>query len=127
MPGRVILRFPLPPETTDAGLYVPQTSQQRPEFAEVYSVGEPTDEKERMCANFFRECQKFGLRVAVSFESGVPYWKSNYDAARWGWLKPLRSYQLTAPAAVLAVDIEESEAKVADLQNFLAAEMAEAN
>jgi hypothetical protein len=109
-PGRILLRFPLAEQKTEGGVIIPETSQMRPEFAEIVDIGTPRDESERICAEFFRECQEKGLPVAVSFAAGVPYWKENYDPRKWGWLQSLRSYQLTAPAAVFErVDVETAD------------------
>jgi hypothetical protein len=102
MPGRVVLRFP-PPVEKKGNLYIPETSQLRPEFGEVYDIGEPVTEDDRRAALKLRELQAEGKKVAVSFASGTSYWREfdgqALDPKEWGWLKSLKSYRLTELAA----------------------------
>lgn len=101
MPGRLILRFP-PPVKQHGAIYIPETSQQRPEFGEIHDVGEPLDDEQRIIATRLRELKKAGKKLAVSFISGVRYYQENLQHdEEWAWLKDYRSYSLSEPAAYL--------------------------
>ena len=103
-PGRVLLSFPSYPDEeqkTEGGIYIPQTSVQIPEIAEVLDVGEPVSEEERKYAAYFLERKERGEPVLADFGAGVTYWRVNLDANKYGWLKPIRSYRLSSPSAHL--------------------------
>lgn len=103
-PGRLILRFPPPAEEMRGGIIIPQTSQQRPEFGEVFDLGDaitPEDEKLR---RFFADVKANGERVAVSYMSGVGFFQQNFDPKEYGWLKDFRAYTYRELSAVLVDD-----------------------
>lgn len=106
MPGRVILRFPKPAEKSSGGLILPQNSQLRPEFGEIVSIGEPTDDKEARAAHLLRELQGLGVKIAVTFAAGTSFWRDEFtqaglDKGEWAWLKDLKAYRLSEVAAYL--------------------------
>ena len=109
-PGRVVLKFPRAEEKVGA-ILIPETSQMRPEFPTIEHVGEPLSDEERVRYRWLTEVQKSGLPVAVSYASGVSYWKENYDPAKWGWLKDFRVYSFGEVASIPLFD-EELAAKV---------------
>lgn len=107
MPGRVVLKFPSAPEKIGA-IHVPQTSQMRPEFPEIHDVGAALRAEDEPLRRTLLEWKKAGISVAVSFQSGVSYWKAEYDQREYGWLKDLRVYSFGEIASCLANDGEKS-------------------
>lgn len=107
MPGIVILKFPRAPEKL-GNIVIPQTSQMRPEFPMIYSMGVPLTFGDLMRWWTLRKLKKAGIPVAVSFASGVSYWKDNYDTA-YAWLKDFRAYTFREIAACLVDDDEVAE------------------
>lgn len=106
LPGRVILRFPPPVEKSTGGIVIPQTSQLRPELGEIVDVGEARDENERRARAALLDIQAANGRVAVSFASGVSYWRDyerqSMDEREWGFLKHVKAYNLTELAAYVS-------------------------
>lgn len=111
LPGCMLLRFPDQEKVTESGLFIPENSQMRPEFAEIYDIGEPMNANEERIAEVLRRCQILGQPVLIAFALGVGYWKHNYDT-KWAWLKSIKSYRITAPAAFMEV-VEDVEDEVA--------------
>lgn len=108
LPGRVVLRFPKPVEQRN-GLYIPQTSQQRPEFGEVMDVGEPLNEEQATIAKWLWECKEKNIPLPVSYGAGTSYWFGKENALtsdEWAWLRDFRVFTITEPAAML-VEAEE--------------------
>jgi hypothetical protein len=102
--GRVIMRFP-PPIDKQGSLYVPETSQLRPELGEIVSIGEPLDEKERIIANALYELKRDGKKILVTIMGGVRFWDDTkataQSKAEWGWLADYRAYRIGELAAFL--------------------------
>lgn len=102
-PGRVVLKFP--EAIKQYGLIaIPETSQTRPEFPLIHDLGEPLDEKDAQLRRYFDEIRKAGIKIAISYMSGVSYWHPNYDPKVWGWLKAYRVYSYRELASVLIED-----------------------
>lgn len=106
-PGRVLLKFQVHPDEeqqTEGGIFMPATSVQIPEVAEVLDVGEPLDEEERKYAAYFRERKERGESILANYAAGESFWRQNLDANRWGWLKSIRAYRLSSPTAHLEIE-----------------------
>jgi co-chaperonin GroES (HSP10) len=105
LPSRVLLRFESAKTQTAGGLYIPETSQLRPEMGEIHDVGDGLTEEEKEIAKRLRELQAEGRKIPVTYMSGVGYWREGYERtlneAEWGWLKDVRAYRLTELAAFL--------------------------
>jgi co-chaperonin GroES (HSP10) len=102
LPGRVILRFPQPVAKVGS-IIVPETSQLRPEFGEIADVGAATSLEEEKTRRDLLELQKSGKRIAVSFASGISFWR-DYDVnalggGDWSWLKSAKAYRMSELAA----------------------------
>jgi hypothetical protein len=97
-PNRVVLRFP-PVVEKKGSIHVPETSQLRPEFGEIVSIGEPVGDEATAYARFFEVIRKSGQRVPVSVVAGVRYWRESYESEQW--LADLRVYRITELAAAL--------------------------
>jgi len=99
--GRVILHFP-PPVKKVGAIFVPETSQLRPEFGEIHDIGEPLSDQQAMIATQLEGLQRQGKRIAVSFAAGVSFWRE-YDGQalgdEWKWLKNYKAYRLEELAA----------------------------
>jgi hypothetical protein len=105
-PGRILLEFPVHPDEEvemESGLFRPAVYTQIPEIATVIDVGEPLDEEERKYATYFRERQERGEGVLADYGAGQSFFRERTDPAKWGWLKPIRSYRLSSPSAHLEV------------------------
>jgi co-chaperonin GroES (HSP10) len=112
-PGKLILKFPDFPDEeqkSEGGIFMPASSIQIPEIAEVVDVGEPLDDEERRYAAYFRERKEKEQGVLADYAAGQILWKRNYDPGRWGWLKPLRIYRLSSPSAHLELTENEDVA-----------------
>lgn len=105
MPGRVILKFPPPKTTSESGkILIPETSQMRPEFGQIHSIGVPLDDKQADIVEVLEDLREAGIPLCVSYGAGVSYWKQNYDPKEWGWLRDYRAYSIEEPAAMLVED-----------------------
>lgn len=102
LPGRCILRFP-PPVEKIGRILISENSQVRPEFGEIYDIGEPLDDENRKIAYFLRDLQAKGKKIAVTFASGTGYFTDSQgnalDAVEWKWLKDYRSFRMSELAA----------------------------
>lgn len=98
-PNRVVLRFPEKKEETRGGIIIPDTSQLRPEYGEIVSIGEPVGDLQLACARFLQEIKDAGLRVPVSYQSGTRYWRETYEAEEW--IQPYGVFMLTELASAL--------------------------
>lgn len=121
--GRIILKFPRPAEQAGS-IIIPETSRMRPEFGEIYDVGPALNDDQLEWARYFRELKDYGVLVAMSYGSGVTYWKENYDPKEWGWLRDYRAYRFEEPAAYLAPDEAEDDLVDVDEYGFLVDEKA---
>lgn len=98
-PNRVVCRFPPKKEVSRGGIIIAETSQLRPELAEILDVGEAIGEEETACARWLREMQRAGKRIPVSVESGTRYWRETYEADEG--LADVRVYHVTQLASAL--------------------------
>ena len=101
LPGRVILVFAKPVEKKGT-LFIPETSQLRPEFGEIADIGEPVTEEDRRAAAALHDLKAAGKKIAVSFAAGTSFYR-DYDGQalgdEWKWLKDYKSYRLTELSA----------------------------
>lgn len=110
LPGHLVLHFPKPIAERN-GIFIPETSQQRPEFGDIVDVGEPLDEKQAKIAEVMLQCQKLGIPLPVRYGSGVSYWFGKENAlteSEWSWLKDYRVYSIGEPAAMLVEEEKEN-------------------
>ena len=102
--GRAILKFP-PPLEKQGAIFVPETSQLRPELGEIVHVGEPLDDKELRIATELRELQAAGKKILVTVAAGTRFWDDTkataQSKAEWGWLADYRAYRIGELAAFL--------------------------
>jgi ketosteroid isomerase-like protein len=88
-------------------LFIPETSQLRPEFGEIEDIGEPLTEEDRRLAATLHDLKASGKRIAVSYASGTSYYR-DYDGQalgdEWKWLKDFRSYRISELAAYVQED-----------------------
>ena len=102
-PGRAILRFPIAAEKSEGGLFIPETSQLRPEFGELEDVGEPLNEAQKIIATEIRERARNGQKFVTTYAAGTPVWNETMRTfTELNWLKAYRVYSLEQ----LAVTIE---------------------
>jgi hypothetical protein len=92
------------------GVHIPKTSQRRPEFGEIFDIGTPLDEEQRIIATELHELKKQGIKIPISYGSGVGYWTDNdrqagLDEKEWGWLKEYRVYRIGELAGYLWEDV----------------------
>lgn len=104
-PGVVLLVFP-PAEEEQNGVAIPLNSQQRLELAEVYDVGEAVTTEDEKYRAWLLERQERSELVLVTFAAGTTYWRQNYNAKQWGWLRDVRAFTLNQPSAYLEVTEE---------------------
>ena len=102
MRGRVILRFAKPVEKVGM-LHVPQGSQLRPEFGEIVDIGDSLNDDEEKTRRDLIELQRQGKRIAVSFASGISFWR-DWDTQAlgggdWSWLRDSKAYRIGELAA----------------------------
>lgn len=108
-PGKVLLVFPNFPDEeqqTESGIFVPVTSVQIPEVAQVLDVGEPITPEDRVARAYFLERKENGEGVLADYAAGQSFWRQNLDKEKWGWLKPIRAYRLSAPSAHIEITEE---------------------
>lgn len=100
LPGRVILGFEKP-KAQVGSIIIPETSQLRPEFGTIADIGEPLTDEQRMIADKLRVLQALGKRIAVSFASGVSFWRDfdRQTGEQYAWLKDWKAYRIEELAA----------------------------
>ena len=106
MPSRLILEFQKPAEKSSGGLFLPETSQLRPELGKIHDVGDGITEEEKRIAARLRELQSQGIEIPVTFAAGVGFWRPEYtqaglDKSEWAWLQEFRAYRLTEIAGFI--------------------------
>jgi co-chaperonin GroES (HSP10) len=106
LPGKVILRFPVAAEKSEGGLFIPETSQLRPEFGELESIGEPLNDAQKRIAASIIERAAAGQKFVTTYAAGTPIYNETMRAHKeLSWMKAYRGYAIEQ----LAVTVEGVE------------------
>ena len=102
------MKFP-PRQEKRGALYVPETSQLRPEFGEILDIGEAVGDEERACAALLHDLKRAGKKIPVSVEAGTRYWRDTYEVEQW--LADVRVYHVAQLASYLKEHPDYGSAK----------------